>query len=71
MHQSTFEYLQPSEKQIETMARVRKAFADLHPVLNLYLPDGEDKNHVFRLVRDAAMWANVSITREDDGTPRS
>ncbi len=70
MHRSIFEYLQPTEKQVSDMARVRGAFADLLPVLNLYLPDGADKDRAVQYLRTAAMWANVAITRESDGSPR-
>lgn len=70
MHPSIFEYLQPTDKQISDMARVRQAFSDLYPFLNLYLPDGPDKDRAVQYLRTAAMWANVAITREADGSPR-
>lgn len=71
LHESTFEYLKPTEAQIHAMARVRaeaKIFADC---LNKYLPDGPDKTFVLRAHRSNAMWANVAITRHADGSPRS
>jgi hypothetical protein len=34
------------------------------------VPPGDDKEHVIRLIRGSAMWANVAITRYADGTPR-
>jgi hypothetical protein len=70
LHTSTFEYLKPTDEQIEQMARVRaaaKAYAD---VLDEVLPDGPDKTFVLRNHRSNAMWANVAITRLPDGTPR-
>ena len=70
LHPSTFEYLKPTDAQVQCMARVRaaaKAFAD---VLMEELPPGPDKTFVLRAHRSNAMWANVAITRLADGTPR-
>jgi hypothetical protein len=70
MHESTFEYLVPTEEQKETMARVRAAAKEFCDVLERELPDGPDKTFVIRAHRTHAMWANVAITRQPDGTPR-
>lgn len=70
LHETTFSYLKPSDKQVETMADVRERFYVLAQALQASLPDGADKTHVIRLVRTAAMWANVAITRQQDGSPR-
>lgn len=70
LHSSTFEYLKPTDQQIEQMALVRaaaKAYAD---VLDEALPDSADKTFILRTHRSNAMWANVAITRYADGTPR-
>jgi hypothetical protein len=53
------------------MAVVRQAFASVAQALDAMLPDGPDKTHVLRILRTAAMWANVAITRQPDGTPRT
>ena len=71
VHPSTFEYLKPTEKQIEQMATVRTAFAMFAGVLDASLPPGADKTYIFRQLRDLGMWANVAITRHADGTPRT
>ena len=71
LHSSTFEYLKPTDNQLDTMAAVRVEFRKFANVLHVMLPDGADKDHVLRQLRDAAMWANVAITREDDGAPRA
>lgn len=71
MHSSVFEYLKPTDSQLETMARARAEFHNFAHTLDTLLPKGLDKDHVMRLLRDAAMWANVSITRHSDGTPRT
>ncbi len=70
LHHTTFEFLKPTDDQINSMSRVRaaaKAYAD---VLDHELPEGPDKTFVLRAHRSNAMWANVSITRSADGTPR-
>lgn len=70
MHPSTYEYLKPTEDQIERMARVRAAAKMFNDVLDAELPDGPDKTFTIRAHRSNAMWANVAITRLPDGTPR-
>lgn len=71
MHASTYEYLKPTDEQIEQMARVRAAAKAYGEVLERELPDGPDKTFVIRGHRSNAMWANVAITRLPDGTPRA
>lgn len=69
-HPLTYEYLKPTEAQMETMARVRAAAKAFNDVLDAELPDGPDKTFAIRSHRSNAMWANVAITRHADGTPR-
>lgn len=45
-----------------------KAFCD---VLEAELPEGPDKTFLIRNHRSNAMWANVAITRQPDGSPRA
>lgn len=71
MHPSTFEYLQPSIAQIADMSIIRQATKQYAEQLDAGLPDGADKTYILRKVREIGMWANVSITREADGTPRT
>lgn len=70
MHPSTFEYLNPSKEQIEAMALLREAAAVYGKMLEQLLPDGPDKTFTIRNHRTTAMWANVAVTRNPDGTPR-
>jgi hypothetical protein len=70
LHPSTFEYLKPTDAQIEAMAVVRKAAKDYADILDRILPDGPDKTYMMRSHRSNAMWANVALTRQADGTPR-
>jgi hypothetical protein len=71
MHPSTYEYLNPTDAQKETMARVRAAAKAFNDVLDAELPEGPDKTFCIRAHRSNAMWANVAITRLPDGTPRT
>lgn len=70
LHATTYGYLKPTEQQLTDMAATRERFRLLSDFLEINLPDGADKTFVLRTVRTAAMWANVSITREADGGPR-
>lgn len=70
LHNSTYEYLKPTDEQIQIMARVRAAAKVYSEVLDAALPDGPDKTFILRAHRSNAMWANVAITRLPDGTPR-
>lgn len=70
LHPSTFEYLKPTDMQMDRMSRLRVAAAVYAELLDRLLPPGADKDHILRTHRSNAMWANVAITREADGTPR-
>lgn len=70
MHASTYEYLKPTDAQIEQMNKVRLAAKAYSEALEANLPEGPDKTFVIRNHRSNAMWANVAITRLPDGTPR-
>ena len=70
MHASTYEYLMPTDEQKATMAKLREAAKAYGDALDALLPDGPDKTFVIRAHRSNAMWANVAITRQPDGTPR-
>jgi hypothetical protein len=70
LHSATFEYLKPTDAQLERMADVRARFAAFVQSMEAALPDGPDKTFVIRNLRDCAMWANVTIMRGPDGAPR-
>lgn len=70
MHASTYEYLKPTDDQMEGMALLRQAAKAYGEALETLLPEGPDKTYVIRAHRSNAMWANVAITRLPDGTPR-
>jgi len=71
MHLSTFAYLQPTMEQKEAMDRTRSAAKDYCDLLYQVLPDGPDKTYILRKLREVAMWANIAITRNPDGSPRT
>ena len=70
MHGSTFQYLKPTDRQINTMEEAREAAAAYAEVIDRVIPDGPDKTYMLRKLREVAMWANVAITRQPDGAPR-
>jgi len=70
LHETTYEYLKPTDTQLAKMARVRAAAKAYSDVLDAELPDGPDKTFVIRAHRSNAMWANVAVTRHPDGSPR-
>jgi hypothetical protein len=71
MHESTFNYLAPTDKQKEDMAIVRGKFMELYFGIDGFIPDGPDKTYMIRQLREVAMWANIAITRQADGSPRT
>jgi hypothetical protein len=70
LHSSAFDYVKPTESQLDQMAEVRMHFVEFARYLDGALPDGPDKNCVLRQLRDCAMWSNVTLIRTADGTPR-
>jgi hypothetical protein len=52
------------------MQRLRDAAKIFCDVIEFEVPDGPDKTYIIRKFREVAMWANISITRHPDGTPR-
>ena len=70
LHPETFMYYVPTDEQKEAMEDVRNAAAEYAEVLEAKLPEGPDKTYTLRTLRTVAMWANISITRQPDGSPR-
>jgi hypothetical protein len=70
MHTSTFDYLQPTEAQKLKMEDARAAARGYMRAIESLVPDGADKTYIMRKLREVAMWVNVAITRQYDGTPR-
>jgi hypothetical protein len=70
LHKDTFEYLKPTEEQMLTMTEARGEAARYADYLDALLPNGPDKTYLLRKLREVAMWVNIAITREADGSPR-
>ena len=70
LHETTFGFLTPTDAQKETMNACREAAKVYAEKLDELLPAGPDKTYVLRQVRDTAMWANIAVTRNPDGSPR-
>jgi len=70
LHTTTFDYLNPSQRQKARMQVLRQAAKDYAATLEENLPDGPDKTYTLRKLREVAMWANVAVTRNTDGAPR-
>lgn len=70
LHKSTFEYLKPTENQMTEMEKARAITRVYANDIEELLPDGPDKTYIMRRIRETAMWINVAITREADGSPR-
>ena len=70
LHPSTFEYLQPTLDQIRDMTEARWAAATYAKELARLVPEGPDRTYIIRRLREVAMWVNVAITRNSDGSPR-
>lgn len=70
MNKSTFDYLEPTEHQKDVLLRIRAAVKHYAAELDAEVPDGPDKTYLMRKLREVAMWANIAVTRQPDGSPR-
>lgn len=70
LHHTTFEYLKPTDDQVLTMNTARGLSAAYARSLDALLPEGPDKTYIMRKVREVAMWANLALMRNADGSPR-
>jgi hypothetical protein len=70
LHDSTFDYLKPTDDQMDQMSHLRDAASVYAMYLDRMLPEGPDKTYVLRKLREVAMWVNVAVTRNQDGSPR-
>ena len=70
LHPDTFEYLKPTDRQIQTMSILRHAAARYARDVDQFVPNSADKTYALRKIREIAMWVNVAITRCEDGARR-
>jgi hypothetical protein len=66
-----FDYIRPTERQTDIMTEMRGAAAEYAKAIEIAVPNGPDKTHIMRRLREIAMWINVAVTRNDDGSPRT
>ena len=70
LHPTAFEYVNPSDDQLNDMRDARDAVRMYANALERLVPDGPDKTYIMRKLREVAIWVNVSLTRQPDGAPR-
>jgi hypothetical protein len=68
---TTFQYLKPTDGQIDVMNALREAASLYAAVVDQALDPGADKTYILRRIRETAMWVNVALTRHADGSPRT
>ena len=71
LHDSTFEYVYPTDQQKEIMNLARMRAFEYASALEDIVPDGPDKTYLLRKLREVAMWVNIAITRNPDGSQRT
>jgi hypothetical protein len=71
MHESTFQYLKPTDTQLGLMASAREGARGYSQIIESLVPDGPDKTYILRKFREVSMWVNVALTRNADGSPRT
>ena len=71
MHDSTFEYLKPTDEQVAAMQDARDAARIYANQLDRVLPDGPDKTYTLRKLREVGMWPTLrSRGRQTDRRER-
>jgi hypothetical protein len=70
MDKATFERLAPTDQQLANVTHMRGAFGLLLGEVMAHVPDGPDRTYVIRQLRTCAMWCNMSITHQPDGSAR-
>lgn len=72
LHDKTFGGpVAPNEAQIAQMGVMGQAAKIYADTIERTLLDGPDKTYALRKLREVAMWANVTIMRNPDGSPRT
>lgn len=61
----TYQYLKPTEEQIETMQSFRDKFEDLHKEIEEKLPHSRGRSSCLTKLEEANFWLNKGITHND------
>jgi hypothetical protein len=64
MHK-TYAYHKPSQAGLEKVAKLRKAFSDLHDLLDDLAPVSREKSVAFTNLETTAMWAIKAVVCND------
>lgn len=70
LDKGVFEYLKPTDAQVDDMADLRHAAKAFYDIIETRVPDGADKTYAVRKLREVAMWLNIAVTRDETGAPR-
>ena len=71
MHVSTFDNLKPTDDQLADLSGCRERARVYADYIDEYVPNGPDKTYLLRKFREVAMWVDIAITRNPDGSPKS
>lgn len=61
----TYAYHKPSECGIDKIAQLRKAFSDLHDLIEELAPASREKSVAFTNLETTAMWAIKAVVCND------
>jgi len=70
LHATAFNHFKPTEGQFEVMEALSAAAKRYADTIDLALDNGPDKTYILQRFREIAMWVNVALTRNPDGSPR-
>lgn len=61
----TYAYHKPSNAGLEKIAKLRKAFSDLHDLIEELTPPSREKSVAFTNLETTAMWAIKAVVCND------
>ena len=64
----TYAYHKPSESGIGKIAKLRKAFSDLHDAIEELCPNSRERSVALTNLETTAMWAIKSVVCNDEGS---
>lgn len=70
MHPSTYRPLAPTDEQFEAMHELMEAASIYNDAIEAMVPEGADRTYILRKLREVAMWTNIALLRNADGSPR-
>lgn len=64
----TFAYHKPSEDGLAKITTLRKAFSDLHDIIEATAPNSREKSVALTNLETTAMWAIKAVVCNDSGS---